>query len=403
VILSIDNSIPSVAVNLCYHVGSKDETPGKRGFAHLFEHLMFEGSKNIAPGDYDRFSLQAGCENNAYTTDDKTNYYIIAPSHQLELALWLESDRMLGFTITEESLEIQKEVVLEEKRQMFDNRPYGSVALEFPPKLYNGSGYAWDTIGVSEDIASADLGAIKEFYEEYYVPNNAVLTIVGDIETTGTFEAVNRYFGSVPAGKMIKRKPFIENFIEKESCTEITDDVQLPGIFIAYKITRENSEEFYRFDILSDILCTGESSRFYHDLVYKKQLVSDIGCWVDAKEFSGIFYIYAILMPGVNIQQVQNEIDKIIEDVSYKGINLKELEKVKNRIDTRNVYRLQTNLSRADILSHYKTFYNDASLVNKLNENYRNVTAENIMQSAAGYLKPHKRVVLNYLPKSHQT
>lgn len=399
VILSKDTSIPSVVVNLCYHVGSKDEEPGKRGFAHLFEHLMFEGSKNIAPGDYDRISLQAGCENNAYTTDDKTNYYIIAPSHQLELALWLESDRMLGFAVSEESLEIQKEVVLEEKKQVFDNRPYGSVALEFPPRLYNNSGYSWDTIGVSEDISAASLDIIREFYEEYYVPNNAVLTVVGDFDKSRVFEMINRYFGAIPAGKKIRRKTFTENYIESETSARIADDVQLPGIFIAYKVTRENSEEFYRFDILSDVLATGESSRLYNELVYNKQLVSDIGCWVDAKELSGIFYLYAILMPGVSTEQVQTEIDRIIDDVSISGIKESELEKVKNRIETRHVYRMQTNLSRADLLAHYDTFYKDASMVNTIRDNYMKVTAENIRQSAREYLKPEKRVILNYVPR----
>lgn len=400
VILSKDNTIPSVTVNICYHVGSKDEVPGKRGFAHLFEHLMFEGSKNIPPGQYDRISLQAGCENNAYTTDDKTNYYIIAPSHQLELALWLESDRMLGFAVSEESLEIQKEVVIEEKKQMFDNRPYGSVALEFPPRLYSSSGYGWDTIGVEEDISSANLETIREFYEEFYVPNNSVLTIVGDIDLKQTTELIKKYFASIPRGNKIKRKEFKENYIQNESSTQITDDVQLPGIFLAYKVTPENSDEYYRFDILSDVLATGESSRLYNELVYNKQLVSDIGCWVDAKEYSGVFYLYAILMPGIQIQQVQDEIDRIIYDVSVNGITLNELEKVKNRIETRHVYRLQTNLSKADMLSHYKTFYDNASLVNSLHDKYRKVTAESIMHSASEYLKPGKRVVLNYVPKS---
>jgi zinc protease len=368
VIVSKDSSIPSVVVNLCYHVGSKDEEPGKRGFAHLFEHLMFEGSKNIEPGDYDRISLQAGCENNAYTTDDKTNYYIIAPSHQLELALWLESDRMLGFAVSEESLEIQKEVVLEEKKQVFDNRPYGSVALEFPPRLYKNSGYSWDTIGVSEDISAASLGVIKEFYQQYYIPNNAVLTVVGDIDTDHACEMINKYFGTIPAGKKITRREFTENYIESEIRAQIPDDVQLPGIFMAYKITRENTDEFYRFDILSDILATGDSSRLYNELVYKKQLVSDIGCWVDAKEYSGILYLYAILMPGINTEQVQTEIDTIIENISTKGITLTELEKVKNRIETRHAYRMQTNLSRADLLSHYEIFYNNASMINSIND-----------------------------------
>ncbi|MEO8513050.1 MAG: pitrilysin family protein [Ignavibacteria bacterium] len=399
--LTEDRSIPSLAINLCYHVGSKDEDPDKRGFAHLFEHLMFEGSKNVEPGDYDRLSLQAGCENNAYTTEDKTNYYLLAPSHQLEFGLWLESDRMLEFSVSEESLEIQKGVVIEEKKQVFDNRPYGSVSLNLAPLLYKNNGYSWDTIGDENDIESAALVDIKEFYEKYYTPNNAVLTLAGDFDTDEAIKLTEKYFGSIPKGKFTRSKNgFTDEPIGGEIKKIIYDDIQLPGIFGVYKVPKEDSKEFYIFDIMTDILSTGDSSRLYNELVYQKQLVSDVGCWVEGRELSGLIHFYAILMPGVALDEVQSEFDRIIDGVINGSLKQNELDKIKNRIETRHAYRMQTNLSKADMISHYKTFYNDPFMINTNIENYMSVTLKDIEQAAVKYLKKSGRVILNYLPNS---
>lgn len=407
IILAPDNSIPAVAVNLCYHVGSKNEDKDKRGYAHLFEHLMFEGSKNIPPGDYDRLSLQAGCENNAYTTEDKTNYYLLTPSHQLEFGLWLESDRMLEFSVTEESLRVQKGVVIEEKKQVFDNRPYGSVSLKFAPLLFDNNGYSWDTIGNVNDIKKAALADVKEFYEKYYVPNNAVLTLAGDFEPEEALRLTEKYFGPVSSGKydqdeLKKRVSFTDKPIAKEIRKVIYDDVQLPGLFGAYKIPEENSDEFFVFDILTDILSTGESSRLYNELVYKKQMVSDIGCWVEGRELTGLLHYYAILLPGVSINEVQYEIDRIFNDAVEGKITERELTKIKNRIETRNIYRLQTNLSKADMLSHFKTFYNTPGMINSNLSRYMSVTLDDIQNAAKKYLSGSGRVILEYLPKEEK-
>jgi predicted Zn-dependent peptidase len=401
VVLTEDDSIPSVAINLCYHVGSKDEDTDKRGYAHLFEHLMFEGSKNVEPGDYDRLSLQAGCENNAYTTEDKTNYYLLAPAHQLEFGLWLESDRMLEFSVSEESLEIQKGVVIEEKKQVFDNRPYGSVSINLAPLLFKNNGYSWDTIGDTGDIERATLKNIKEFYGKYYTPQNAVLTIAGDFDKNEAIDLTEKYFGSIPRGSFNRSvNGFTDEPLKGEIKKIIRDDIQLPGIFGAYKLPKEDSKEFYIFDIMTDILSTGDSSRLYNELVYQKQLVSDIGCWVEGREYSGLLQFYAILMPGVELDTVQGEFDRIIDDVISGSLKQKELDKIKNRIETRHVYRLQTNLSKADMLSHYKTFYNDPHMINTNIDNYMSVTLEDIQNAAVEYLKDKGRVILNYLPNT---
>jgi len=406
-ILTPDSSIPAVVLNLCYHVGSKNEDKNRRGYAHLFEHLMFEGSTNILPGDYDRLSLQAGCENNAYTTEDKTNYYLIAPSNQLEFALWLESDRMLGFSVTQESLDVQKGVVIEEKKQVYDNRPYGSVSLNFAPLLYNNNGYSWDVIGDVKDLKKATLEDIREFYEKYYVPNNAVLTIAGDFDPDDALRLTGKYFGSIKRGKFSAEElssscAFIDEPVGGEVRKIIYDDIQLPGIFGAYKIPKENTDEFLAFDLVTDILSTGESSRLYNELVYQKQMVSDIGSWVEGRELSGLLHFYAILLPGVKIEDVQTEIDRIFNDVIEGKITGHELQKIKNRIETRHVYRMQTNLAKADSLSHFKTFYDTPGLINTNIERYMSITLEDMQQASEKYLKNAGRVILEYLPKSQK-
>lgn len=397
-IISKDSSIPSVAVNLCYHVGSKDEDPDKRGYAHLLEHLMFEGSQNIPGGAYDNLSLSRGCENNAYTNEDKTNYYLLAPSNELEFAFWLESDRLLGINLEDEDIETQKGVVIEEKKQIFDNRPYGLVTLEFPPRLFKTSGYRWDTIGEVSDLKKASYERLKPFYDKFYTPQNAVLSIAGDVDVDHTLKLAEKYFGNIPGGIKPQKEKFSEQPVSS-GVFEIYDNVQLPGIFIAYRIPGEKTKQAYEFDILSDILSTGESSKLYKTLVYEKQLASDIGCWVDTKEFAGIFYLYVILMPGKRVEEVQNEIDLIINGIKEGNISDNELQKVKNRIETRNAFKMQTNLSKADLLAHYKIFFNDPSLVNTIIDNYETVTLSNITDSAQKYLVESNRVVINCLPK----
>lgn len=400
-VLSKDTSIPSIVINICYKVGSKDEQVNKRGLAHLFEHLMFEGSKNVPQGLYDKYCLMAGGENNAYTNEDKTNYYIILPAHQIELGLWLESDRMHEFSVTDEGLETQKEVVIEEKKQVFDNRPYGSVSLEFPPRLYRSGGYSWDTIGYSEDISSTSLADAKFFFGNFYTPNNAVISISGDIDYDNTFKLINKYFGDIPRGNTVRTNNYDTSFNHGEVKEIIRDNIQLPGVFIAYRIPAQGTKEQFTFDILSDILTTGESSRFYKRLVYEKQLASDIGCYVDAKEFTGVFYVYCILMPGVKMEEVEAELDILIEETKTGLMEESELEKIKNRTETRFAYRIQSITNKADLLAHYKTFYNNPSLINTNINRYLNVTLEDIREAASKFLVKENRVQLNYLPKQN--
>ncbi len=399
VILSRDESIPTVAINLCYHVGSKDEDTDKKGFAHLFEHLMFEGSKNLPPGVYDKMCVMAGGENNAYTTEDKTNYFIIMPSHQIERGLWLESDRMLGFAITEEAFKTQKEVVKEEKKQVFDNRPYGSLSMEFMPRLFKKSGYGWDTIGDMNDLEAATLDDAKAFYQKYYVPNNAVLTITGDFEPDKTMKLIDKYFGCIPRGKDIVRMEFLEEDATSEIKDTIYDNVQCPGIFIGYRAPAENVGSYFTLDMITDILASGDSSRLYKTLIYDKQLCSEAGCYIDPKEYASVLYVYAILMPGKSVEKTGLEIDNIIEEIIAGGSTEIEIQKIRNRIESRYTYRKQTLLSKADQLSHYKMFFNDPELINTNVHKYDMIDGRDISAAAEKYLAKDNRVALHYLPR----
>jgi zinc protease len=399
IVLSEDRSIPSVAINLCYHTGSKDEEAGKTGFAHLFEHLMFEGSANLPKGKYEALTTSAGGENNAYTTEDKTNYYLLLPSHQLELGLWLESDRMLDCVVNENSLETQKKVIIEEKKQNFDNRPYGTVSIEFAPRLFPGTGYGWDTIGSIDDIKNAGLEDVKSFFRKYYTPNNAVLAVTGSFDTAEAVRLIEKYFGGIKPGENIVRNKIEIKNSKSELKEKIKDKIQFPGIFAGYRIPRENSEEFYTFDLLTEILAGGDSSRLYRNLVYDKQLASEVGCWVDGKEFAGVLHLYVILLRGADITEAEKELDKIFENIRSSGIEDWELQKAKNRIETKTYFRKQYILAKADLLAHYKTFYNNPGLINTNQSNYLSVTKEDILKFSNTYLRKNNRVELLYIPE----
>ncbi len=401
IIIAPDNSIPSVVINLCYHVGSKDEDTDKKGFAHLFEHLMFEGSQNIPAGEFDRYCIMAGGDNNAYTTEDKTNYYVTLPSNQYELGLWLESDRMLQFAISEKSLKTQKGVVIEEKKQNFDNRPFGSLSLEFPPRLFPNSIYGWDTIGDINDIKNATMYDIKTFFEKYYVPNNAVLTVSGDVETDEALKLIKKYFGGIKRGSYQKQIFNISKNGVKASRDIIKDNIQFPGIFIGYKMPAENTKENYALELFADILSQGDSSKIYKELVYDKQLCSEAGAYVDSKEFAGVFYAYALLMPDVSIEETENELNKIIKEAFSGSITAQELQKAKNKTESKNTLRKQSILSKADLLTHFKIFYNDAGLINNHIQRYLEIDKDYMEKVAEKYLNDSNKVTLIYTPNNN--
>ncbi|CUS99944.1 Predicted Zn-dependent peptidase [Candidatus Kryptobacter tengchongensis] len=401
VILHEDHSTPIVAVNVCYHVGSKNEKPDKTGFAHLFEHLMFDGSKNVKRGEFDKYISQAGGYDNAYTTEDKTNYYEVLPSNYLELALWLESDRMLEFSIQEISLITQREVVKEERRWRYENRPYGSAWIKISEKSFKKHPYRWPVIGYQEHLDKASMDDVKEFYETFYVPNNAVLVIAGDIDIERTKKLVEKYFADIPKGPDNIPHPSPEDEPLENEIREVVEDINapLPAVFMSYRIPEEGNPDSYALALLSNILSVGESSRLYQRLVYRDKIANEVETYSDSREHPGLFLIYAIANPGFSSDTLEKVIDEEIDKIKNYGVEEKELEKAKNKIESALVSARQTVQGKADLLAHYYTFYKNPALVNREIDKYRSVTVEDIKRVAQMYLDSKRRVILHYLPK----
>lgn len=398
VILSKSGNIPMAAVNTTFHIGSKDEEENKTGLAHLFEHLMFEGSENIPKGKFDEILNKYGGESNAYTSWDSTSYYTAIPSSRLETAFWLDSDRINGFGITEESLEIQKDVVMEEKLLYVDNSPYGTVEEESSKRLFQKSGYRWPIIGNMDDLRKVTIDDINDFFSKFYKPNNAVISVVGDIDYDSTLSLIEKYYGDIKPGKEIERKNYFEDDITGEIKEDISDNVQLEGKFIFYRLPEMGTKEFYSMNVLSGILSEGESSRFYRELEYKNKLVNEIDANLYGMEKASLFTVSAIAMKGKSLEKISGKIDEILEDVRRGNISEEELTKTKNKIETYYFSRRQSIISLADKFSFLKTFYNDCEKMNFEILDYLSVTKEDIIQTVNKFLNNNQRVVLNYLP-----
>ncbi|HLT24270.1 MAG TPA: pitrilysin family protein [Ignavibacteria bacterium] len=400
VVLSKSDKIPSVVINTTFHVGAKDEDQGKSGLAHLFEHLLFEGTANTTSGEFDKLLTERGGESNAYTTMDSTSYYTVVPSNQFEFALWLDSDRMAGFGIDQQSLDIQKQVVLEEKMTVYDNSPYGSLEEESSIRLFKGTNYGKMIIGSAVDVESVTLKEIKGFWERYYHPSNAVLSIVGDIEYDSAEELIRKYYGDLPALPHGERKSFDYNEITSEIRDVLYDDVQIPGVFIFYKLPKIGSAENYALKILNSLLNDGDSSRFYKRLIHEKGLVSEIDSAVYEMEDVGMLSITAYGYPDTEPSLIEEEIYNILDEIMAGEFTGGELTKVKNKVETSFSSRRLSIINLADKLSQIKTFYGDTELINTEINYYLNVTRDDIISAAKKYLNHNQRVVLTYLPKN---
>lgn len=399
VVMSKFGNIPMVAVNTTFHTGSKDEDENKTGLAHLFEHLMFEGSPNVPKGMFDEILNRNGGDSNAYTSWDSTSYYVVVPSNHLETALWLDSDRINGFGISKESLEIQKDVVLEEKLLYVDNSPYGSLEEESSKRLFKNSGYKWPIIGNMDDLRKVSLEDVKDFFEKYYMPNNAVISVVGDIDYDHTLSSIEKYYGGITAGSDIVRKEYVEDDISKEIREDIYDNIHLDGKFIFYKMPEMGTKDYYAMSILNGILSEGDSSRFYKELEYKSQLVSEIDTTLYGMEKTSIFIISAIALQGKSLEEIENKIDNIIGEIKRGDISDKEFQKIRNRIETYYNSKRRSIVSLADKFSYLKTFFNSCDKINFEIIDYLSVTKEDLVNTANKYLNPEQRLVLNYLPK----
>ena len=400
VILHQDKSTPIVAMAVTYHVGSKNENPSRTGFAHFFEHLLFEGSENIERGAFAQYIQDAGGTLNAYTTPDITCYFEVLPSNQLELGMWLESERMLHAKVDQKGIETQREVVKEEMRMRYDNRPYGSFQREILQRVYQKYPYKWPTIGSMEHLNEASEDDYVKFYNTFYVPNNAVLVVAGDIDITQTKAWINQYFSTIPPNKGVIYRPDIEEpAITKEVRDTIYDEVQLPGIFQAYRTPPLGEEDFYAVNMLSTLLSQGESSRFQRALVDEQQKAVAVGNFVYDLEGPGVAMSFAISSAGVNPKDLEEAMNEEINKVREELISEEEFQKLRNQIESDFVQENATMLGIVDNLATYKTLYGDADLINTELGRYMKVTREDIREAARKYFSPESRVSLYYLPK----
>lgn len=402
VILHKDNTNPIVSVDIWYHVGSKDEEVGKTGFAHLFEHIMFQGSKNVKKAEHFKYVQHAGGIANGSTTQDRTNYFESLPSNQLDLALWLESDRMAYLNVNQENFDNQREVVKEEKRQRNDNVPYGTKWFHLFKNAFRGEPYEWVPIGSMEDLNNATLNDALDFYEKYYSPSNAALVISGDIEYEETFEQARKYFGDIRNNTIEKKKFPVLNFNAGEVKDFLYDSVHIPALFIGYKIPGVISPEIPSIELLSTILAESKSSRLYTNIVHKKKLAKSASCFVWGNELGGLLVISCIGLYNSDLYELEKNITEEVENLIVSAVSESELEKAKNNLESYMVDTLQTNIGKAEFLAFFKTYFKNTGMINTVLEKYTKITVNDIKMAAAKYLASDNRVVLYYLDKDHR-
>lgn len=402
VILHKDTSTPIVAVTVMYHVGAKNEKPGRSGFAHFFEHLLFEGSENIGRGEFMSMVKAAGGALNANTTQDRTFYYEILPSNQLELGLYMESERMLHAKIDSVGIETQREVVKEEKRQRIDNVPYMSFQEEIFKRAFKEHPYRWTTIGSIEDLEAAEFEEFMEFYKEYYVPNNATLAIAGDIDIEETKELVKKYFSEIPGGDEPVQPDIEEPAMTAEIRDTIYDNIQLPAVFQAYRMPGQGTDDYYALNMLTTLLSGGPSARLQKRLVDKEEKALQVAAFPYALEDYGLFITLGLVNQGVPLPELEEAMNEEFEKVKTELVSEREFQKVKNQIESDFISSNAKVAGIAESLANYHVYFGDANLINTEIERFNKVTREDLRRVANKYLSPDNRVVLYYLPKSEQ-
>ncbi len=408
VVLHPDRTLPLVTVNLWYHVGSKNEHPGRTGLAHLFEHMLFQGSAHVPTNGHFRFVQQVGGVANGSTSHDRTNYYETLPSAHLDLGLWLESDRM-GFllpALTQENLDTQRDVVINERRQRVENQPYGQASERLYALLYpEGHPYSWPVIGTLEDIANATIDGVRAFFRTYYTPNNAVLTIAGDIDPAEALDRAAAWFGEIPRGEPIppvilpsypKGRPVRP---EEERREVFADAVMMPRVYIAYATPPYGSREWYVADLLSSLLTAGKSSLLYSDLIYDRQIAQEVGAWVHLGEASGTFTLVATARPGTLAEEIEARLGGHLERIAEGQIDALALERARKRALTDFYGNLQRLDMRADLLARLTTYFGDPGGVGREAEIYQNITAEEISHFVKEHCQPAERASLWIVPK----
>jgi len=398
VILHEDHATPLVAVTVLYHVGSKNERPERTGMAHFFEHLLFEGSENIGRGEFDTYVERAGGILNANTTQDRTFYYELLPSNQLELGLWLESERMLHAKIEQIGIDTQNEVVKEEKRQRYDNQPYGQLLPTTMAKAYTEHPYQWTPIGSMEHLDAADHADFMAFYETFYVPENATLSIAGDLDVAQTRALVEKYFKDIPRGGREIPRPAVTEPVRTE---EVRDTIygkdRLPLVVQAYPIPAQGTPDYYAVDMLNQVLSQGQSSRLNQRVVENDQLALFCGAFSFGLEDPGLTLAFAMCNMGVDPSDVENAMNEEVRRMQTELISERELQKLKNQLETSFVTGNQSMAGIAESLANYHTYFGDANLINTEIDRYLAVTPEDIRAAAQTYYVPEQRVTLYFM------
>jgi zinc protease len=402
VILHEDHSVPVVTVNTWFHVGSGDERPGRTGFAHLFEHIMFMGSQHVPTGDFDRLLEAAGANNNGSTNPDRTNYYEDGPSNALELMLWLDSDRM-GFLlpeITPEKVDLQRGVVQNERRQSYENQPYGLASENILSRLYPaGHPYSWPTIGSMADLSAATLEDVRDFFRTWYAPNNASIVIAGAINPREVRRLIERYFGDIPRGPAITRNQAAPFSLERNVHHVLEDRVQLPRVYNAWHAVRAFSGDDAALRVLAVILGGDRNSRLYRRLVYEMQIATQVAAFNSALRADGHFQLFTTARPGHGLDELQRVVDEEIRRMAEAGPTAREVQRVQNQIEAQFLRSMERVGGKADNLNYYNYFTGTPDYFERDLERYRRVTPADVQRVARQYLAEANRVVLSVVPQ----
>jgi predicted Zn-dependent peptidase len=408
VILHEDRRLPLVVVNVSYNVGSRFEAPHRTGFAHLFEHLMFMGTRRAPTKKFDEWMEAGGGYNNAWTSEDRTDYYDVGPTGMVDLLLWLEADRLrdLGPLMTLEKLNAQRDVVRNERRQTSENTPYGKVELRLPELLYPDTHpYHHPVIGSHEDLERASVQDVKGFFDQYYDPGNASIVVAGDIEPAAVLEKIKRDFGSIPSRHRF-RDPGAPGFSDNKTTLgsvareTIEDNVELPKVVMAWQSPKHFGPGDAELDILSNVLAGGKTSRLYKTLVYDKKIAQSVEAMQQSGTVGSRFVVGVIAKPGVPLDKIEAAVDAELDALRKKNITDEELTKTKNGIQTGFVSRLESVQERASLLNAYQAEVKDPGFIEQDLARYENATADKVREAAAVYLLPNARVILHVVPKS---
>lgn len=398
VIVHRDNSTPMAVVNVMYDVGARDEDPNKTGFAHLFEHLMFGGSLHIE--NYDEPLQMAGGENNAYTTNDLTNYYIQLPAENIETAFWLESDRMLSLAFGEKSLDVQRKVVCEEFKEHYINKPYGDAWHKMRELAYQVHPYRWMTIGKElSHVEKAKLEDVKKFFFKFYRPVNAILVVAGNVTTEQARQLAEKWFGNIPSGEKYHRSLPQEPVQMQARKMEVKADVPLDALYKSWHISSRLDKGYYIADLITDILSGGGSSRLYHSLVKEKKLFSNIECYHFGSLDNGLLAIEGKLVKGVKMEDAEKAIDEELDKIKKHPVTETELQKVKNKTESTIAFEDMTVMNRANSLAYYELL-GDAELMNTELEKYNAVTTDDILNESNHIFKEENSNTLYYYSKN---